>query len=164
MSFVHFFVLLSITSDFWHTISKSWWLINNYCGLWRKKIYYLKSKMMWKANTEKKVVFLWFFWSRNWCFITFRKINQCQYILFLFSNSLRVDVKILKSFIVLSLRSPCFQYICRCFSFQNWLFILKMFCGTFFGGSEASDFNGAEREIYDSRPTHSHRHLASGFS
>ena len=100
--------------------------------------------MMWKANTEKKVVF--FGVVIDLLFI-FRKINQYQYILFLLSNSLRVDVNILKSFVVLSLRSPCFQYICRCFSFQNWLFTLKMFCGTFFCGSKASDFNGAERNI-----------------
>lgn len=40
-SFVHFFVLVFITSDFWHTISKSWRLINNYCGLWKRNILFL---------------------------------------------------------------------------------------------------------------------------
>lgn len=104
-------------------------------GSGKRKYTIFNLKWCGKQILKRKVFFFFFGVITDLLFI-FRKINQYQYILFLLSNSLRVDVKILKSFVVLSLRSPCFQYICRCFSFQNWLFTLKTFCGTFFGGSK----------------------------
>lgn len=77
---------------------------------------------MWKANTEKKVVF--FGVVIDLLFI-FRKINQYQYILFLLSNSLRVDVNILKSFVVLSFKKSLFPIYMQMFLFPKLAFHFK---------------------------------------
>lgn len=115
--------------------------------------------MMWKANTEKKVVSFFVIVIDLLLFLE----NQYQYILFRLSNSLRVDVKILKSFVVLSLKKSLFPIYMQMFLFPKPTFHFKDVL-VLLSVVQKLLILMELREKYMTLDQHTRQHLASGFS